>query len=105
MNSYIAHDLKNDLILSIDDEKYIKKVSEIGSVIVPSLIDMMMDKSNDSKVRQVAGKALGLIKDRRAIKPLISLLIDDERHGVFKPTCADSLGQIGGKEVINLLEC
>jgi HEAT repeat protein len=55
----------------------------------------------DDAVRGAVTKALGILKDTRAVTPLINLLTDE--NGFVVATTIESLGKIGGDEARDAL--
>lgn len=67
------------------------KLAESGDPqVVPELINSLSNRPDDIRVE--AARALGAMRDSRAVKPLVGLL-DDENPRVAS-TAADALGEI-----------
>jgi hypothetical protein len=74
---------------------------EIGAPAVEPLIVAL--NAGDSETRRSAAFCLGLIKDPRAVKPLITMLHEDENEDVRK-SAQDALKEIGAPAVEPLFE-
>ena len=69
------------------------------------LISVVLQDENEG-VRRSAAKALGILRDVRAVGPLISVLKDKRDHGNVREIARESLqqiGKIGSAAVIPLL--
>jgi HEAT repeat protein len=55
-----------------------RTIANIGSVALPSLIAALDDQERPAYQRVNAARALGLIKDERAVEPLVAVLRDDD---------------------------
>jgi HEAT repeat protein len=91
------------MLHSLDDNERdlaVEELAKIGKPAVPSLIGAL---SGDEVYlgRAGAAVALGRIRDRRAVAPLVSALDDEYRFVREKASVA--LGQIGGPEVVDAL--
>lgn len=91
-------DLPSDLRLSITVSTILVSLGEIA---VQPLIEAL--KSTDSDTRGGAAYTLGKIKDKRAITPLISLLLNDKDVSI-RCQAAESLGEIGEAEALMALQ-
>jgi HEAT repeat protein len=72
-------------------------LAEIGEPASEKLI-LLLDDS-DWRIRYRAAEALGHIKDKRAVTPLIKRLSDEKDH--VRYMAAKSLGEIGAPETID----
>jgi hypothetical protein len=72
----------------------------IGQPAVEPLIAALKDK--DSRIRNGAAAVLGMIKDTRAVQPLLDALKTDEEPDVRR-ACALSLGEINDESVVESL--
>jgi HEAT repeat protein len=85
-----------------DRERAARVLSRIGSPSVDSLIEVLEEKGTEADMRASAAYALGVIKDKRAIRSLTALL-RDERYFV-RQQAARALSQMGEAAVDQLLE-
>ena len=76
------------------------KLIKIGSPAVESLIAVLQDK-NSSHIHCEAVKALGAIKDKRAVEPLLNVLGDDKSK--LREEVVKAMGQIGDKTAVKPL--
>jgi HEAT repeat protein len=77
-----------------------RALAAIGESATGRLIDLLGDP--DWKVRYRAAEALGLMKEKRAVRPLIGLLSDEKDH--VRYMAAKSLGSLGSPEAREALE-
>ncbi len=77
-------------------------IIKIGEPAVPALIEALQDKSNPFTRRWEAAKALGAIKDERAVEPLIKAMSDENE--VVRRVTAEALGRLGDKRAIPVLK-
>lgn len=73
----------------------IATLKNIGSDVVPYLIDVLTDSSNDTNVRWDVANGLGFIKDSTAVPHLISILSDPSSK--MRCIAAVALGNIGDR--------
>ncbi len=79
-------------------EDAVRALGDIGKHnVVESLIYMM---GKGSLVRRAAMKALGKIKDNRAVEPLNMVMSDENEEQEFRTDAAEALGEIASKEAI-----
>jgi HEAT repeat protein len=71
------------------------------SRVIEEIIRLLAEEPDDS-VRPSAAAALGTIRDRRAVEPLIAALTD--RYGVVRQYAAQSLGLLGDVRAIEPLK-
>ena len=76
-------------------------IERIGSKAVPELIRVVDDLGRDDKLRAFAAVALGGIKDKRGVPPLIASLSDVSHEVVAEGAAA--LGQIGDSRAVEPL--
>lgn len=80
----------------------LRALVEIGKPAVPALIEALQDKGNPVTRRWQAAKALGAIKDARAVEPLIKAMSDESEF--VRRVAAESLGKLGDKRAIPVLK-
>ncbi|MBW2668469.1 MAG: HEAT repeat domain-containing protein, partial [Deltaproteobacteria bacterium] len=76
------------------------KLIKIGASAVEPLVAVLQD-GNSSPLYCETIKALGVIKDKRAVEPLLNVLRDNKIH--LREEVVKALGQIGGKTVVKPL--
>ncbi len=76
------------------------KLIKIGASAVEPLVAVLQDR-NSSPLYCETIKALGVIKDKRAVEPLLNVLRDNKIH--LREEVVKALGQIGGKTVVKPL--
>ncbi|NQT71853.1 MAG: HEAT repeat domain-containing protein [Chloroflexi bacterium] len=77
------------------------KCVEIGELAVTHLIVTLKDEESNEEVRRGAVEALEQIGDRRAVKPLITVLVDENKY--VRIGAAKALGQIGDVQAVQPL--
>ena len=85
-----------------DRFKALNVLIKIGEPAVPALIETLQDQSNPFTRRWEAAKALGAIKDERAVEPLIKAMSDENE--VIRRVTAEALGRLGDKRAIPVLK-
>lgn len=85
-----------------DRFKALNVLIKIGEPAVPALIEALQDKSNPLTRRWEAAKALGTIKDERAVEPLIKAMSDENE--VIRRVIAEALGRLGDTRAIPALK-
>ncbi|MBU4484986.1 HEAT repeat domain-containing protein, partial [bacterium] len=85
-----------------DQFKALNVLIKIGEPAVPALIEALQDQSNPFTRRWEAAKALGAIKDERAVEPLIKAMSDENE--VVRRVTAEALGRLGDKRAIPVLK-
>ena len=85
-----------------DQFKALNVLIKIGEPAVPALIKALQDQSNPFTRRWEAAKALGVIKDERAVEPLIKAMSDENE--VVRRVTAEALGRLGDKRAIPVLK-
>ena len=85
-----------------DRFKALNVLIKIGKPAVPALIKALQDQSNPFTRRWEAAKALGAIKDERAVEPLIKAMSDENE--VVRRVTAEALGRLGDKRAIPALK-
>ena len=85
-----------------DRFKALNVLIKIGKPAVPALIEALQDQSNPFTRRWEAAKALGAIKDERAVEPLIKAMSDENE--VVRRVTAEALGRLGDKRAIPVLK-
>jgi ATP-dependent DNA helicase RecQ len=86
-------------------EERIKRVAALGDArnreAVPDLVLALSD--SDGNVRRLASSALGKIRDRRAVEPLLTLLSNETKPQV-RQYAVKALGQIGDQRAVPALK-
>jgi HEAT repeat protein len=75
-----------------------KTLANIGSPTVPALLTLLSDKSQSEDMRYGATMVLGVIKDSRAIEPLLNALQDESLY--VSKRVAEALADIGDKRAV-----
>ena len=75
-------------------------LGRIGGEGVFEALSLLLSDSDDS-VRAAVSKAFGMLKDKKAVGPLIGLLSD--KNGFVVTTTIESLSKIGGDEARSAL--
>jgi HEAT repeat protein len=66
---------------------------------VPALLDMLKSSESTATMAAIA-QALGELRDRRSIEPLIAALQDPDRSALARAFVAAALGGVGDKDVV-----
>ncbi len=90
--------LFNDNMMEVQDEA-VSAMASIGISTVPKLIPCLKD--DRWRVRQQAGKTLGLLKEPEAVQPLMIACRD--RDGAVKSAAAEALGRVGDSRAVPAL--
>jgi HEAT repeat protein len=72
-----------------------------GADCVPGLIAALSDP--DGHVRRIAARALGKIRDPRAVDPLAALVVDRTQPVCVRAAAADALGNLGRGATVPVL--
>lgn len=78
-----------------------RELAKIGKSTAPLLIETL--ESEDSFVRVKTARALGEIRDKRAIPALATILENKQEYLVTRSQSAEAIGNIGSKTAIPLL--
>lgn len=98
----IASDDENIIKLRVMCVKAIANYKDNSTVV--ALLDCMNNKNEHYKVRLACADALGRIGDKYAVKPLISLVEDEEEKSVYlKESATFALGLLGDTSAIDPL--
>lgn len=95
----------NDLIRALQHrdletrERIFQELQSIGSVTINALVEALGTHEN-IRIRQGAAQALGLLKNKRAVKPLI-MALNDPDSGVWSQATA-SLAKLGEQAIKSL---
>jgi hypothetical protein len=101
----------NHLIETLSNEQYpyatrkkaARALGDIGDPkAVPSLINVLFDADPRDGLEIEAASALAMIKDKRAIQPLLRLLVSSQSADLRKATVT-AIGAIGGTEAAEAL--
>jgi len=89
--------LKSKNASDAEKSRILRAVSESGTVVVPQLIALLED--NDEAIQEAAARALGEIKDARAVQPLIRVLKSTGHYWA-----SSALAEIGKPAIRPLIE-
>lgn len=78
-----------------------KLFNRLGSVAIPSLIEILSDDTLEDELRWYAVRILGELKNEQAIPALISLIQTDDSEEL-RSMASSALGQLGGKAILSL---